>query len=109
MCGIAGIIRTDGRPVDGDVLGRMADLLAHRGPDEQGLWTSADRTVGLAARRLAVIDPAGSHQPMANEDGSVRAVFNGEIYNFRDLRRRLARTGHRFVSAGDTEVLVHLY
>ena len=109
MCGIAGIIRTDGRPVDGDVLGRMADLLAHRGPDEQGLWTSADRAVGLAARRLAVIDPPGSHQPMANEDGSVRAVFNGEIFNFRDLRRRLARAGHRFASAGDTEVLVHLY
>jgi len=109
MCGIAGIIRTDGRPVDGDVLGRMADSLAHRGPDEQGLWTGPRRTVGLAARRLAVIDPAGSHQPMANEDGSVRAVFNGEIYNFRDLRHRLARAGHRFASAGDTEVLVHLY
>jgi len=109
MCGIAGIIRTDGRPVDGDILGCMADLLAHRGPDEQGLWTGPRRDVGLAARRLAVIDPTGSHQPMASEDGSVRAVFNGEIYNFRDLRRRLARAGHRFVSSGDTEVLVHLY
>ena len=109
MCGIAGIIRTDGRPVREDVLERMADALAHRGPDEAGRWRAADGTVGLVCRRLAVIDPAGSHQPMANEDGSVRVVFNGEIVNFAGLRERLAGRGHRFASAGDTEVLVHLY
>jgi asparagine synthase (glutamine-hydrolysing) len=107
MCGIAGIVRSDGRPVDREVLGRMAARLVHRGPDQEGLWT--DPVAGLAVRRLAVIDPAGSRQPLANEDDSVRLVYNGEVYNFRDLRAELEAGGHRFRSAGDTEVLVHLY
>jgi asparagine synthase (glutamine-hydrolysing) len=110
MCGIAGIIRTDGRPVDADVLARMAARLEHRGPDQSGLWIDPARpTVGLAVRRLAVIDPAGSRQPIASEDGAVRVVQNGEIYNFRDLRADLAARGHRLASTGDTEPLVHLY
>ena len=109
MCGIAGIVRTDGAPVDADVLGRMVAGLAHRGPDEQGFWIDEGRTAGLGVCRLAVIDPPGSRQPMANEDGSVRLVYNGEIYNYRDLRQRLSARGHRFASAGDTEVLAHLY
>jgi asparagine synthase (glutamine-hydrolysing) len=114
MCGIAGIIRSDGRPVDREVLGRMAARLIHRGPDQEGLWTGDPRqpagpTAGLAVRRLAVIDPAGSRQPLANEDGSVHLAYNGEVYNFRQLRAELEAHGHRFQSAGDTEVLVHLY
>jgi asparagine synthase (glutamine-hydrolysing) len=107
VCGIAGIIRNDGRAVDPSVLGRMASRLIHRGPDQEGLWTNG--AAGLAVRRLAVIDPAGSRQPMANEDGSVRVAYNGEVYNFRDLRADLESRGHRFQTAGDTEVLVHLY
>ena len=107
MCGIAGIIRTDGRPVDREVLGRMAARLVHRGPDQEGLWKSGG--AGLAVRRLAVIDIAGSRQPLSNEDGSVRVAYNGEVYNFRDLRADLAVRGHTLRTAGDTEVLVHLY
>jgi asparagine synthase (glutamine-hydrolysing) len=122
MCGIAGIIRSDGRPVDREVLGRMAARLIHRGPDQEGLWTSGPGgmasllrghanapSAGLAVRRLAVIDPTGSRQPLANEDGSIHAAYNGEIYNFRDLRTELAARGHRLATGGDTEVLVHLY
>ncbi|MBE3133900.1 MAG: asparagine synthetase B, partial [Acidobacteria bacterium] len=114
MCGIAGIVRTDGRPVDAAVLGRMAACLAHRGPDQKGLWIEDAApgrapAAGLAARRLAVIDRPGSRQPMTGEDGSVRLVFNGEIYNYRDLRRHLEARGHRLASAGDTETIVHLY
>ena len=107
MCGIAGIIRSDGRPADREVLGRMAARLVHRGPDQEGLWMSGG--AGLAVRRLAVIDIAGSRQPLANEDGSVHAAYNGEVYNFRDLREGLASRGHTLRTAGDTEVLVHLY
>jgi len=124
MCGIAGIVRTDGRPVDAAVPARMAARLVHRGPDQEGLWLSGDEGVrslddaglqtpsshaGLAVRRLAVIDPAGSHQPLANEDGTVHLAYNGEVYNFRDLRADLAARGHTLRSAGDSEVLVHLY
>jgi len=106
MCGIAGIIRSDG-PADAEVVGRMADRLGHRGPDQRGSW--AEGGAALAARRLAVIDPAGSPQPISNEDGTVRLVSNGEIYNFRDLRRDLESRGHAFRTGGDAEVLVHLY
>jgi asparagine synthase (glutamine-hydrolysing) len=109
MCGIAGVVWADpARPVERSPLERMAAALVHRGPDAEGLWIGAG--VGLAHRRLEVIDlsPAGA-QPMSNEDGSVRVVFNGEIYNFRELRAELAAAGHRFRSQTDTEVLVHLY
>ena len=110
MCGIAGIIRTDGRPVERETLARMARRLAHRGPDDEGFWVEPDGgRAGLAVRRLAVIDPAGSRQPMSNEDGSVQLAYNGEVFNYRALRAELLARGHAFHSAGDTETLVHLY
>jgi asparagine synthase (glutamine-hydrolysing) len=113
MCGIAGIVHTDGRPVDPAVLARMAARLVHRGPDQEGLWiesgTPSPSCAGLAVRRLAVIDLAGSRQPLANEDGTVRLAYNGEVYNFRDLRASLSSRGHTLRSAGDSEILVHLY
>ena len=85
----------------------MCDALAHRGPDEEGFHL--DPPAGLGIRRLSIIDPEGGHQPVGNEDGSVWAVLNGEIYNYRSLRSELAARGHRFRTAGDTEVIVHLY
>ncbi len=114
MCGIAGVIRSDGRPVDREVLGRMAARLVHRGPDQEGFWVQGKDggtapTAGLAVRRLAVIDIAGSRQPLANEDGSIHLAYNGEVYNFQELRADLAVRGHTLRTAGDTEVLVHLY
>jgi asparagine synthase (glutamine-hydrolysing) len=119
MCGITGAVWTDSQlAISADTLRRMTDALAHRGPDDQGEFTSdlhfeppypAVPGVAFGHRRLSIIDRPGSRQPMANEDGSVQLVFNGEIYNFRELRLRLEGSGHRFCSAGDTEVLVHLY
>jgi len=103
MCGIAGIV---GRP-DAEVLDRMMEALKHRGPDDAGVY--GDERAALGHRRLAVIDPEGSHQPIANEDGRYHLVANGEIYNYRDLRRRLAARGHRFRTGGDSEVILHLY
>jgi len=111
MCGIAGVIRiVPGEPVAEELLAAMAETMAHRGPDDQGVWVSADGQAGLAHRRLAIVDlsPAG-HQPMGNADGSVQVTFNGEIYNFRQLRRELEARGHVFRSQCDTEVLVYLY
>ena len=108
MCGIFGIFNTDtARPVDHDVLGRMGHVLAHRGPDGGGLHT--DGAVGIGMRRLSIIDLKTGDQPLANEDGSIWVVFNGEIYNYRELTQELLAKGHRFSTASDTEVLVHLY
>ena len=119
MCGITGAVWTDaGEPIDGRTLDRMTDVLAHRGPDDRGCYTSHVAThnysggiagVGLGFRRLAIIDLAGGNQPLANEDGAVWIVFNGEIYNYRTLRKRLEGSGHQFRTSGDTETLVHLY
>ena len=119
MCGITGAVWTDSRlAISAETLRRMTDAVAHRGPDDQGAFTSdlhleppypAVPGVAFGHRRLSIIDLPGSRQPMANEDGSVQLVFNGEIYNFRELRLRLEGSGHRFRSDGDTEVLVHLY
>ena len=106
MCGICGVVTAGGRP-DLDVVRRMSGRLVHRGPDSDGLH--ADGPVALAARRLSIIDLEGGSQPIANEDGSVVVVQNGEIYNYRELRRELERAGHRFATASDTEVLVHAY
>ncbi len=112
MCGIAGILSYGG-PVDADALARMGERLRHRGPDDAGYHLSAaverGPQVGLAFRRLSIIDLAGGHQPMCNEDGSVWVVFNGEIYNFQDLRHDLEAKGHRFRSRSDSETLVHLW
>ena len=109
MCGIAGKLNFDpARPVGEDLLLRMCSALSHRGPDDQGIH--ADGSIGLGHRRLSIIDlsPAG-HQPMGNDDGSVWIVFNGEIYNFMELREELLRAGTRFRSRTDTEVLLRLY
>jgi asparagine synthase (glutamine-hydrolysing) len=103
MCGIAGFVgQSDPRLLRG-----MARILAHRGPDDEGFYEEGD--IGLAARRLKIIDLVGGHQPLANEDGSCRLVFNGEIYNFRELRDRLESKGHRFQSKTDGETILHLY
>jgi asparagine synthase (glutamine-hydrolysing) len=108
MCGIAGVLYRDpSRPVAVPSLRAMAGSLAHRGPDGEGLWRQPG--IGLTHRRLAIIDLAGGDQPMANEDGSVQVVCNGEIYNYRELRRELLARNHQFRSASDTEVLAHLY
>ena len=89
------------------VLGRMVEVLAHRGPDDRGVFSGAGAALGV--RRLSIVDVAGGHQPVAAEDGSVWAVQNGELYNHAELRRELAAGGHRFASRCDTEVLPHLY
>jgi len=109
MCGIAGKLHFErDRPVDPELLARMCDTLAHRGPDNAGVW--CDGPVGLGHRRLSVVDlSAAGHQPMTNEDGSLWIVFNGEIYNFPELRAELEWLGHRFRSRTDTEVVLHLY
>ncbi len=103
MCGICGMV---GRP-DRDALGRMAVAMVHRGPDDDGFYL--DDCVGLGFRRLSIIDVAGGHQPLTNEDASLHLVFNGEIYNHRELRTRLEASGHRFRTASDGEVILHLY
>lgn len=108
MCGICGQLVSDpAQGVDPDLLRRLNATLRHRGPDSEGYHVKG--TVGLAISRLAVIDLAGGHQPIANEDGSVVVVFNGEIYNFRELRADLEKYGHRFRTRSDTEVIVHSY
>jgi asparagine synthase (glutamine-hydrolysing) len=111
MCGICGELTFEaGAAVRPDVLTSMRDRLIHRGPDDEGLFVAGSGRAGLAFRRLRIIDlSAVANQPMSNEDGTVRVVFNGEIYNFRDLRTELEGRGHRFRSHADTEVLVHLY
>jgi asparagine synthase (glutamine-hydrolysing) len=109
MCGISGIVHFDPhRPVDAGRLRRMRDVMSHRGPDGRGLYI--DGPVGLAHRRLAIVDvSAAGDQPMANEDGSVWIVFNGEIYNHASLRPGLEAHGHQYRSRCDTETIVHLY
>lgn len=108
MCGIAGFVDPAGRVADPEgVLGRMTAAVSHRGPDAEGRWTGGGAYLGH--RRLSIIDLEGSRQPLANEDGQVVVVFNGEIYNFGDLRPGLAERGHTLRTDGDTEVLVHLY
>jgi asparagine synthase (glutamine-hydrolysing) len=106
MCGICGIATTDGH-ADVEALRAMSAQLVHRGPDSGG--EHVDREVALGSRRLSIIDLAGGDQPIANEDGSVVVVQNGEIYNYPELRDELQRAGHVFSTHSDTEALVHLY
>lgn len=108
MCGIAGIAFADAtRPIERDRLEAMSTAIHHRGPDGCGIFRAPG--VGLAHRRLSIIDLEGGRQPLGNEDGTVQVVFNGEIYNYRELRSQLMARGHRFATHSDTEVLVHLY
>lgn len=114
MCGIAGIVQFDGAPVSRAVLEAMCAALEHRGPDDRGIVCLPDdgparAAAGLGSQRLSIIDIAGGHQPIANEDESIWTVLNGEIYNFADLRTRLEGGGHRFATRSDTEVIVHAY
>jgi asparagine synthase (glutamine-hydrolysing) len=106
MCGICGIASRRG-PVERSRLDAMSATLVHRGPDSDGTFLADG--VGIAARRLAIIDLTGGDQPIANEDGTIHVVQNGEIYNHEELRAELERDGHRFATRCDTEVLVHLY
>src|ERR687895_389502 len=106
MCGICGLASRTGA-VDPERLRAMSATLVHRGPDSDG--ELLDGPVGLAARRLSIIDLEHGDQPIANEDGAVHVVQNGEIYNYRELRAELEAAGHRFRTRSDTEVLVHLY
>ncbi|MFL5951780.1 MAG: asparagine synthase (glutamine-hydrolyzing) [Gaiellaceae bacterium] len=106
MCGICGVVSASGS-VDPERVARMSSTLVHRGPDSAGEF--CDGTAALAARRLSIIDLETGDQPIANEDGTLHVVQNGEIYNYRELRRELERAGHTFRTHGDTEVLLHLY
>lgn len=108
MCGIAGIFEFgEDANVDSGVLRRMCDVIAHRGPDDDGFFTQG--RIGLGMRRLSIVDLATGHQPIGNEDGSISIVFNGEIYNHSALRGRLISRGHRYRTQSDTETIVHLY
>jgi asparagine synthase (glutamine-hydrolysing) len=108
MCGICGVVAAEReRGPDREAVARMSGRLVHRGPDDEGLFLEGP--VALAARRLSIIDLARGHQPIENEDGSAVVVQNGEIYNYRELKRELEGKGHRFATDCDTEVLVHLW
>ncbi|MCB9800536.1 MAG: asparagine synthase (glutamine-hydrolyzing) [Candidatus Omnitrophica bacterium] len=106
MCGITGMFSSH-EPANEEILKKMNRTLTRRGPDDEGYYTEG--SLGLAMRRLKIIDLEGGHQPISNEDGTVWTVFNGEIYNFQDLRKKLIRKGHHFRSKTDSEVIVHLY
>ncbi len=108
MCGIAGIHSRDDRfRVSGEILQRMCDVIYHRGPDETGMWHRDN--VGIAMRRLSIIDLSGGSQPIFNEDRTMCVVFNGEIYNHRDVRAALEKRGHRYATNSDTESILHAY
>lgn len=108
MCGICGIYEYAGdERIDTGILTRMLEVISHRGPDDFGFHVHDD--IGLASRRLSIIDLEGGHQPISNEDGTVVVVFNGEIYNYRELAEGLRKRGHVFSTASDTETIVHLY
>jgi asparagine synthase (glutamine-hydrolysing) len=107
MCGIAGIVDLESGPVVADDVRRMCDVMRHRGPDDEGLYLGA--CAGLGMRRLSIIDLETGRQPIHNEDRTVWVVLNGEIYNFRDLRKDLESRGHAFYTLTDTETIVHLY
>src|ERR1700730_6087988 len=107
MCGIAGYLAVEKTPLSPLLLESMCERLVHRGPDAFGHFEEGP--VALGHRRLSIIDLNTGDQPLGNEDGSIQVVFNGEIYNYRELRSELQNKGHRFATQSDTEVLVHLY
>jgi len=107
MCGIAGLFHLDGKSADSVQVARMRDALAHRGPDDSGLFS--DGPVALGFRRLSILDLEGGHQPMASSDGRYQIVFNGEIYNHPELKAELESSGARYKTRSDTETILHLY
>ena len=108
MCGIAGFVDTErSRDDAAQLLDSMCQVIRHRGPDDQGIWVGDG--VALGVRRLSIIDLSGGHQPISNEDGSIIVVFNGEIYNYRELQKELQERGHHLATRSDTEVIVHAY
>lgn len=107
MCGIIGYLAKGNREISHAQFERAVDALTHRGPDRRGVWNEPG--VSLGFRRLSILDLEGGNQPMTNEDGSLQIVFNGEIYNFAELRERLVNRGHQFKTRSDTEVILHLY
>src|SRR5260221_4187658 len=107
MCGIYGFIQLDGRPADAAWLPRMGRVTTHRGRDDGGMHASGHCAIGM--RRLSIIDLAGGHQPISSQDGRLWLVCNGEIYNFRELRRELEARGHRFKTHSDSEVVLYAY
>src|SRR5947209_9504763 len=108
MCGICGLFEFDlQREIRRELVHRMTDTIVHRGPDDEGIYVGLG--IGLGFRRLSIIDVAGGHQPISNEDGSVWVLLNGEIYNYSELRQKLLKRGHRFTTHSDTEAIVHLY
>ena len=107
MCGIAGIVRSDGRDVDQQLVHRMTDAIRHRGPDEDGFYFKGQ--AGLGMRRLSIIDLKGGQQPIHNQERTAWIIFNGEIYNYRELRERLEKLGHTFYTNSDTEAIIHAY
>src|ERR1700747_190723 len=107
MCGICGVYRYDGQPIDRTHLSAMTDRMVHRGPDDEGFFYSGPAGIGM--RRLSIIDVEGGHQPLANEDNTIWVALNGEIYNHVELRAELKERGHQFRTNSDTETLVHLY
>ena len=111
MCGISGVFRWNGAPVQEETLRRMAACLAHRGPDDESYFREQKGGVaaGLGFRRLSIIDLSGGRQPMADENKKSWIVFNGEIYNFLELRKDLEARGRKFLTRSDTETILHLY
>ena len=107
MCGIVGYVNLDGRAADRALLGRMNEAIHHRGPDEDGFYVKEH--IGLAMRRLAIIDLSGGQQPIADEEGTAWIVYNGEVYNYREVKKELEARGHRFHTDCDTEVVLHAY
>src|SRR6476619_980268 len=107
MCGIVGFVNNNGRVADRELLGRMNHAIEHRGPDEDGFYINEN--VGLAMRRLAIIDLASGQQPIHNSDKSKWIVYNGEIYNYKELRSDLEQRGHIFYTNSDTETVLKLY
>jgi len=108
MCGICGKLVFDHEArVSPALIKSMADTISHRGPDDDGYFVSGP--VGFGFRRLSIIDLSGGHQPLSNEDGSIHIIFNGEIYNYQELRQYLLGRGHIFRTQTDTETIVHLY
>jgi len=107
MCGITGVMQFKGARVEPETLRQMCAAMVHRGPDDEGIYTTG--AIGIGMRRLSIVDLATGHQPLSNEDGTVWIVFNGEIYNHAALREKLQALGHRYSTQSDTETIVHLY